>query len=94
MARSILGGPALRDEAELERLREQMFAIHWRLREWRLRPRSIDFTDLARTAWFGPLDLGAARLVENDLAIGDAPVSRADDISRGTAASGGELCGS
>jgi hypothetical protein len=37
---------------------------------------TMDFAEFARTAWFGRLDTSGLRLLENDLAIGDAPLFR------------------
>ena len=56
-SRALVDAAELRPPDELQKLRERLFAIHWRLTDWRLRPRSLDFAEFARTAWFGPLDL-------------------------------------
>jgi hypothetical protein len=76
-AQEVLASASLRPQDELAAQRERLFAVHWRLTEWRLRAKPIDFAEFARTAWFGPLDLSYVRLLENDLAIGDVPLSRA-----------------
>lgn len=76
-SREFIQRAALRPAAELEKLRERLFAIHWRVTDWRLRPRTMDFANFAKTAWFGPLDLEGVSLAENDLAIGGLPISRA-----------------
>jgi hypothetical protein len=56
---------------------QRHLAIHWRLREYSLSGARIDFLELARTAWFGPLNITRTRLIENDLAIGAEPLFRA-----------------
>lgn len=79
-----LRAPRLRGGRQLDRMREQLFAIHWRLVEQRLRPGSIDLATFARTAWFGPLEIDPATLVGGDLGLGGAPIARApaDAIAR------------
>ena len=52
--------------------------MHWRLTDWRIKPQPMDFAKMAREAWFGPLDVSGVRLIDDDLAIGNAPIARAD----------------
>lgn len=87
-ARELIASPALRPIEELQALSERLFAIHWRLREWHLKHRPMDFPEFARNAWFGPLDLANLPLIENDLAIDSKPLSRAleDAVSRASSA--------
>lgn len=67
----------LRSADELVAYSESMFSIHWRLREFSVRPRPIDFVEFARGTGFGPLSLDGIRLAGNDLAIGRAPIGQA-----------------
>jgi len=67
----------LRSADELKAFSERQFAIHWRLRDFSLSPRSMDFREFARTAWFGPLDIERVALAENDLAIDGVSISKA-----------------
>jgi hypothetical protein len=78
--------PQLRSARSLDRMRERLFAVHWRLVEQQLRPGWIDLAAFAKTAWFGPLEIEPSMLVEGDLAIDGAPVSRAtpDALARAT----------
>jgi hypothetical protein len=69
--------PTLRLRPELEAYREVAFAVHWRLREFSLNPRELDFQAFARSAWFGPLSLEGVALVDGDLAISGDPIGRA-----------------
>jgi hypothetical protein len=69
--------PSLRPGRQLDRMRERLFAVHWRLVEHRLRPGSIDFATFARTAWFGPLQIDSSMLVDGDLSIDGVPIARA-----------------
>lgn len=80
---TVLQRPTLKPQTELLSFRESMFSLHWRIREFKLNAQALDFADFAKTAWFGPLSLDGLRLVENDLAIGDQPISktRIEDIS-------------
>jgi hypothetical protein len=68
-ARSLLAAAAVRPPAELQALSKPLFALHWRLREFTLKPQAMDFATFAADAWFGPLDLTALRLIEGDLAL-------------------------
>ena len=76
-ARAILSEPPLRPAGEVDDFRERQFAVHWRVRNFRLKPEAMDFAAFARTAWFGPLDVTGVRLVDNDLAIGDDAIAAA-----------------
>lgn len=87
VAKNVIKGAELRSTSELETCRSRQFAIHWRLRNYSLRPQAMDFNEFARTAWFGPLDITDLRLIENDLALGGQPISRASRQIRSSAAS-------
>ena len=76
--RALLANPTLRPSDELKALQDRMFALHWRLRNFRLKPEAMNFREFARTAWFGPLDITGLPLAEDDLAIVGEPISRAD----------------
>lgn len=76
-AKALLSEPRLRPAAEIEAMANRLFAIHWRLRNFRLRPEAMDFAEFARTAWFGPVDITGVRLIDNDIAIGDHPIAAA-----------------
>lgn len=76
-ARALLANPPLRTREEIGALRSRLFALHWRLRDFSLRPTVIDFEEFARTAWFGPLDLTGLTLVEGDLGLQGARLDQA-----------------
>jgi hypothetical protein len=76
-ANALLTNPALRSREEIQTLCNRTFALHWRLRNYGLRPTVMDFADFARTCWFGPLDLTGLPLVKGDLAIGGKRLDRA-----------------
>jgi hypothetical protein len=76
---TVLREPALRPRQEIAALADQLFTLHWRLRQFSLDQAPMDFQEFSRTAWFGPLSLDHLRLIENDLAIQGLPVSRATE---------------
>jgi hypothetical protein len=69
LGRGLLAETTLRSEDELRVLRNRMFAFHWRMRNYSIKPEVMDFAEFARTAWFGPLDLTGLALAGGDLAI-------------------------
>ncbi len=69
--------PKLRAASELEAMRKHLLGVHWRLRDFGIRPRAMDFAAFSRKCWFGSFDLMGVRLIDGDLAIGDAPIHRA-----------------
>lgn len=84
-ARALVAQAALRPEDEIRTLRERMFALHWRLRDYGIRPRLMDFGEFARTAWFGPLDITGVPLVDGDLSINGSRIDRASPQALGSA---------
>lgn len=84
---ALLAEPPLRPLAELEALRRRLLAVHWRLRNFRLKPERMNFREFARTAWFGPLDVADLRLIDDDLAIGDHAIADASRDRVGAAES-------
>jgi Domain of unknown function (DUF4272) len=76
-ARQLLAAPTLRTREEIGTLRNRLFALHWRLRNYSLSPRAMDFAEYARTCWFGPLDLTGLPLADGDLALRGERIDRA-----------------
>lgn len=72
-----LRAPQLRSTTELEWQKRRLYGIHWRLREFWLRPRPFDFRAYSRTAAHGTFDLIGIPLLEDDLAIDGRPLSQA-----------------
>jgi hypothetical protein len=79
-----LATASLRPRAEIIALRNRLFALHWRLRNFRIRPEVMDFAEFARTCWFGPLDTTGLPLIDGDLAIGGQRLDRAAPDHRST----------
>jgi hypothetical protein len=76
--KELLAGAALRPRAEIAALRNLLFALHWRLRNFRLKPEVMDFAEFGRTCWFGALDISGLPLVDGDLALRGQRIDRAD----------------
>jgi hypothetical protein len=77
VAKALLTMPTLRPREEMRTLRQRLFAIHWRLRNYFANPGVMNFTEFARTCWFGPLDISGLPLVKGDLALGGKRIDRA-----------------
>jgi hypothetical protein len=76
----LLENPRLRPEAELQRQRRRLLAIHWRLVEQTLRPGPVAFLTLPDCGFSGAVDLAGIAVADGDLAIGGHPVSSADPM--------------
>jgi hypothetical protein len=76
-ARALLANPTLRSREEIRALRNRLFALHWRLRNFHINPGVMDFAEYARTCWFGPLDISGSTLVEGDLGLRGERIDRA-----------------
>jgi hypothetical protein len=77
LAPSLIATAALRDDEALESFNRQMLAFHWRIRDFTLRPQPMDFDNFSRNSWFGGFDMTPFRLLNDDLALGDHPISEA-----------------
>jgi hypothetical protein len=76
-AEALLANPTLRPREEIGTLRNLLFALHWRLRNFHVNPGVMDFAEYARTCWFGPLDIIGLPLLEGDLGLRGARIDRA-----------------
>lgn len=86
-AQALLADPPLRPRQEIGNLRNRLFALHWRLRNYHLHGEVLDFAEFGRTCWFGPLDLSDLSLIDGDLAIGGERIDRAAPDQLGNAQS-------
>jgi hypothetical protein len=77
----------LRSPAELEAMQKHLLGVHWRLRDYSVQPRQMDFAAFSRRCWFGSFDLMGLRLVDGDLAIGGVPIHRAAPADLGRTSS-------
>jgi hypothetical protein len=78
-ARALLAKPELRSREEIATLRNRLFALHWRLRDYSINPKAMDFAAFAQKCSFGPLNITGLPLVDGDLAIRGARIDRADE---------------
>jgi hypothetical protein len=77
-ARALMASATLRPREEIGALRGRLFAVHWRLRDYSIRPQAMDFAEFARTCWFGPLDITGLALADGDVALQGERLDRAD----------------
>jgi hypothetical protein len=76
---TVLSAPRLRSADELTSLADQLFSLHWRLRQYSLDRAPMDFAEFAPRAWFGPLRLDDLRICEGDLEVRGVPLFRAPE---------------
>jgi hypothetical protein len=76
-APAALRAPSLRPPAEREWLGRRLLGLHWRLRDFTLRPHGMDYARFARECWFGGFDLAGIPLAAGDLAVDGAPLAAA-----------------
>lgn len=74
-------GLDLRPSEEMDILSNQMLAIHWRLRQFSVKRESMDFAEYAPRSWWGELDLGLARLINNDLEVNGCTIAESTEES-------------
>jgi hypothetical protein len=68
----------LRPAAAIEQYGSVALTIHWRLREYSLRPQALNFVEFVRGAQWGPLSLEGVVVSDHDLAIDGQPINEAD----------------
>jgi len=78
VAGELMAKPQLRTRAEIVTRRNQLFALHWRLRNFHITTEAMDFAEFAKTCWFGPMDITGLALVDGDLAIKGQRIDRAE----------------
>ena len=75
-ARANLATPQLRPRAELDRYNEQIWAYNWRMVDFRIRPKAVDYANVDFGS--GPFDLDWAVLADGDLTLQGTPITKAD----------------
>lgn len=78
-AKAAMANATLRPVEEIQQCAAELFSLHWRLRDFSLKSEAMDFQAFARESWFGPLNVTSLRFIDNDLAIGEAPIVEADE---------------
>ena len=86
-ARELIANARLRSPEELSKYQVQALMVHWRLRDFQLRARAMDFVAFSKNCWIGSFDLSPFRIVEGDLAIGNVAIAHADADLRQACAS-------
>jgi hypothetical protein len=78
----VIDSADLRDPLDLRAAADVIMAVHWRLREFEISRTQIDFAQLERDWWFGPIDLNGIALADGDVSIGGVPILQADNALR------------
>ena len=78
-APALIDSASLRPRDEIEEGADQAFAIHWRIRQFTLTREAMDFSEFAKTAWFGPLDIEGVALADSDLSVNGKPIGNASE---------------
>jgi len=77
-AEAILRDATLVSSGELQDMQAEQLALHWRLRDFSINPKSMNFREFGKTCWFGPIELDWASFgKDNDLALKGVSISRA-----------------
>lgn len=71
---SVLSAPKLRSLDEISYVGEKFFSLHWRLRQYSMDNKPMNFEQFAKTAYFGPLLLDGLRLISHDIEIRGKPL--------------------
>jgi hypothetical protein len=75
---TVLRQPQMRDQSEVTAFEETYLTLHWRLRQFDIEPRSMDFSAYVSSCKWGPLRLHKIELCEGDLAIEGVLVDRVE----------------
>ncbi|HEY4528798.1 MAG TPA: DUF4272 domain-containing protein [Luteimonas sp.] len=70
--------PSLRADHEIDGFLARQLAVHWRLREYTLRPGPMDFAAVVANGGWARLDIDEAALLDRDLAIDGDTIDRAE----------------
>lgn len=77
-ARALIAAAELQPEAALDDMSTHLLMLHWRMVDYRVEPRPVDFVKLSKGCWFGTFSLDDFEIAEDDLAIQGQPIHRAD----------------
>ena len=73
-----LANASLRPAQDLDRYHKQIFAYDWRMVDYRVNPKSIDYADF--NVGLEPFDLSWAKLIDGDLALQGKRIDLADGL--------------
>ena len=71
---TLLAVPQLRPSAEIEHWADTYLTLHWRLRQFSIDSKTLDFVSYVASCKWGPLTLDELEVVGTDLAIGGVRV--------------------
>jgi hypothetical protein len=74
--------PNLREPTALREYNEFIYNLHWRVRDFSLRPGSYDFESLARKAWGEPVLRHGLKIAAKDLCVDGVSIAFATDEAR------------
>jgi hypothetical protein len=78
-ARDLVCAAKLRSPEELATFQKHALMVHWRLRDYSLRPTAMDFVAFSKKSWIGEFDLSGFHIVNNDMALDGKAIAEADD---------------
>lgn len=70
--------PRLRSDDELDAFDSRQLALHWRFRDYSLRPAAMDFAKFVRECGWAALSVDASVLIDNDLSVGGMRIDKAE----------------
>ncbi|HUG20633.1 MAG TPA: DUF4272 domain-containing protein [Planctomycetaceae bacterium] len=73
-----LKNATLRSKEDLEKFHTYILMLHWRLREFRLRPQAMDFVEFSEDCWLGSFDVSRFEIIDRDVAIGGKSIINAN----------------
>jgi hypothetical protein len=77
MAEKHIANASLRPPEELDIFNNQILSLHWRMVDFRVGSRQVDYAHMAEESWFGRMDLSWAEFVNKDLAIDGIAITAA-----------------
>lgn len=77
-ARELIATAQLRSPEEQGTFQTHALMVHWRLRDFSLRPTAMDFVAFSKKSWIGQFDLSGFRIINNDMALGGKAIAQAD----------------
>lgn len=80
--KTALNQPSLQTKASLQEYNEFIYNLHWRVRDFSLRPSSYDFESLALKAWGEPVLRHGLKITAKDLCVNGVPIVNAKDADR------------
>ena len=78
---TVLHIPTLRPIEELKEYNEFIYNVHWRVRDYSIRPGPYDFEALAWKAWGIPVLRHGLKIVDKDIALEGVPLSQVPEAA-------------